>query len=133
MSAGTSFWADDGKAGFDNEQGAAALQFLSDLKNKYKVVPDGVSSYKLSDCSEMFNNGQAAMAYLSLGRPDYKGASVPVRSGLYADPNPHARGRCDELHAACVRDGHGCERKKQASRGGEDAGAVDGHLPAELA
>lgn len=67
MSAGTSFWAEDGKAGFNNELGIEALQFLADLKNKYKVVPDGVSSYKLSDCSEMFNNGQAAMAYLSLG------------------------------------------------------------------
>lgn len=45
----------------NDKAGVEALQFLADLRNKYRVVPPGVVTYAPEDLRRMFESGQLAM------------------------------------------------------------------------
>ncbi len=51
----------NGKCIVNSPEGVAALQFLADLRNKYKVVPQGVADYVEGDNWDAIINGIAAM------------------------------------------------------------------------
>lgn len=48
-------------AGFNNERGIEAIQFLTDLVVKYKVVPPGVTDMTYNDVRVAFANGRVSM------------------------------------------------------------------------
>jgi ABC-type glycerol-3-phosphate transport system substrate-binding protein len=88
LSSGTPFWNADGTAAFNNANGEAAVKLLVDMRNKYKVVPPGVVNYKLGDCGDIFNGGQAAMAYLSMGGLVYNALKSPIGKDFTMAPVP---------------------------------------------
>jgi len=88
MSAGSQVWDKNGAVAFNNEKGVAAVALLCDLKNKYRVVPEGVVNYKLSDCGDLFNSGKAAMAYLSMGGLVYNALKSPIGKDFTMMPIP---------------------------------------------
>jgi len=88
MAAGSDVWNKDGAVAFNNDKGIAAVTLLSDLKNKYRVVPEGVVNYKLSDCGDLFNSGKAAMAYLSMGGLVYNALKSPIGKDFTMMPIP---------------------------------------------
>jgi multiple sugar transport system substrate-binding protein len=53
---------DDFKMSFASPEGVAALTFYSDLINKQKVTPPGVTSFSWDDVADTFNSGLTAMA-----------------------------------------------------------------------
>lgn len=59
--AGGRMYDDNGKCVVNSEEGVAALQFLADLRNKYKVVPQGVGDYVEGDNWDAIINGICAM------------------------------------------------------------------------
>jgi multiple sugar transport system substrate-binding protein len=52
---------DNGKVTFNAPAVVEALQFFVDLRNKYKVVPQGVVTMMPEDLRKMFSSGQMAM------------------------------------------------------------------------
>ncbi len=61
IQAGGKPFNDDGTAAFNSDAGVTALQFLVDLRNEYKVVPPGASSWMTEDEQMFFIKGNAAM------------------------------------------------------------------------
>ncbi|MBW1695506.1 MAG: extracellular solute-binding protein [Deltaproteobacteria bacterium] len=59
--SGGRMYDDKGKCIVNSKEGVAALQFLADLRNKYKVVPKGVADYTEGDNWDAIINGIAAM------------------------------------------------------------------------
>ena len=56
--AGGQIFTDDGTGiGFNNEAGRRSLQFISDLKDKYKVMPETVASME-TEASSLFTSGK---------------------------------------------------------------------------
>jgi multiple sugar transport system substrate-binding protein len=53
---------DDLKLSFASPEGVAALTFYTDLINKQKVTPPGVTSFSWDDVADTFNSGLTAMA-----------------------------------------------------------------------
>jgi multiple sugar transport system substrate-binding protein len=51
----------DGNVIVNSEAGVEALRFLADLRNRYKIVPQGVVTYAPEDLRQMFASGQMAM------------------------------------------------------------------------
>lgn len=51
----------DGKPLFNSEEGVEALQFMIDLRNKYKVMPPDVITYDNNEIHEGFLSGKFAM------------------------------------------------------------------------
>jgi ABC-type glycerol-3-phosphate transport system substrate-binding protein len=51
-----------GKVILNDKNGVAALQFLVDLVNKYKVAPPGAANYNTVDITNLFTEGKLAMA-----------------------------------------------------------------------
>jgi len=58
--AGGSLLDDKGQPAFNSPAGAKALQFMVDLRNKYKVVPPGVNTYQNPQVHTGFLNGTFA-------------------------------------------------------------------------
>jgi multiple sugar transport system substrate-binding protein len=52
----------NGKVIINDKNGVAALQFLVDLVNKYKVAPPGAANYNTVDITNLFTEGKLAMA-----------------------------------------------------------------------
>ncbi len=50
-----------GMPAFNSPTGVKALQYLSDLKNKYKTVPPGVMTYTFADVRDLLASGKVAM------------------------------------------------------------------------
>ncbi len=48
-------------AGFNNAKGVQSIQYLTDLVNKYKVVPPGVTDASYNDVRVSFANGRVSM------------------------------------------------------------------------
>lgn len=57
---GSDFFSDDGFFRLNTEEGIAALQWLKDNYDK-GYYPEGCEDLEISDCSEMFANGQIAV------------------------------------------------------------------------
>lgn len=51
----------EGLAGFNSPEGVEALQFMTDLVNKYKVVPPGVTSTSNNNCTDLLASDKVAM------------------------------------------------------------------------
>ena len=51
----------DGKVKFNTPETIRVVQLLSDLRNKYKVVPPGVTAYQHGDIADFFLSGNVAM------------------------------------------------------------------------
>lgn len=63
--AGGDLFAEDGKSvAFDSEKGLEAVQFLYDLKFKYKFISDTDSSLTYQDAVQNFLDGKAASAIM---------------------------------------------------------------------
>lgn len=60
--AGGTFLDDKGQPAFNSPAGVKALQFMVDLRNKYKVVPPGVNTYANPQVHTGFLNGTFAQA-----------------------------------------------------------------------
>jgi ABC-type glycerol-3-phosphate transport system substrate-binding protein len=50
----------DGKVVVNTPEGIEALQFMTDLRNKYKVVPEGVNTYGINEMGDLFAAGKIA-------------------------------------------------------------------------
>jgi len=59
--AGGEFWNKDGSPAFSGPEGLAALTFMSDLVNKYKVVPPGVITYREGPLMDLLGSGAVAV------------------------------------------------------------------------
>ncbi|MCD6574992.1 extracellular solute-binding protein [Candidatus Aerophobetes bacterium] len=59
--AGGKFWNEDGSPAFNGPEGLAALKFMSDLVNKYKVTPPGVISYREGNLTDLLDSGAVAI------------------------------------------------------------------------
>lgn len=51
----------NGKVNYNNPETVKAVQHLVDLRNKYKVVPPGVTSYQHGEVADMFLSGNVAI------------------------------------------------------------------------
>lgn len=60
--AGGTFLDEKGMPAFNSPAGVKALQFMVDLRNKYKVVPPGVNTYLNAELHTGFLNGTFAQA-----------------------------------------------------------------------
>ncbi len=60
--AGGTFLDEKGAPAFNSPAGVKALQFMVDLRNKYKVVPPGVNTYQNAELHTGFLNGTFAQA-----------------------------------------------------------------------
>ena len=58
--AGGTFLDGNGMPAFNSPEGVKALQFMVDLRNKYKVVPPGVNTYQNAELHTGFLNGTFA-------------------------------------------------------------------------
>jgi multiple sugar transport system substrate-binding protein len=64
-SAGGDLFNEDGSAvSYNSKNGLKAAQFLSDLKFKYKILPDVATSLKGTDVSASMSEGKVAMAVM---------------------------------------------------------------------
>lgn len=59
--AGGRFFDEKGKPVFNSEAGEKALQFMVDLRNKHKVVPEGINTYTNDEVHTGFLNGTFPM------------------------------------------------------------------------
>ena len=62
LQAGGKPFNEDWTAAFNSEAGVKALEFLVDLRNKYKVVPLGAVTWMTEDEQMLFISGKAAMS-----------------------------------------------------------------------
>lgn len=62
LQAGGRPFNDDWTAAFNSDTGVIALQYLVDLRNKYKVLPPGAASWMTEDEQMAFIRGNAAMS-----------------------------------------------------------------------
>jgi multiple sugar transport system substrate-binding protein len=60
--AGGDILDSDGRVIINDKNSIAALQFLVDLVNRYKVAPPGAANYNTVDITNMFTEGKLAMA-----------------------------------------------------------------------
>ncbi len=58
---GGSVFSGDGRPAFNSDGGVEALQFMVDLRNKYKVMPPDVITYDNNEIHEGFLSGKFAM------------------------------------------------------------------------
>ncbi|HEY8370337.1 MAG TPA: extracellular solute-binding protein [Thermodesulfobacteriota bacterium] len=63
--AGTEVLHEDGRAAFDNEKGAMALEWLADMVYKYKATPPSIVSTTRDQMTDAFAAGTAAFTHLS--------------------------------------------------------------------
>jgi len=92
--AGGRMWKPDGSPAFNSPEGVAALRFLVDLRNKYKVAPSEVSIYQVGNVYTSFISKGAGMASLeysdkcrraidALGEENVGGALLPpMKAGI---------------------------------------------------
>ncbi len=57
---GAEFIDDDGRVVINSPKGVEALQFLHDLVYKYKVTPEGMTTFKEEDARPLFQEGKVA-------------------------------------------------------------------------
>lgn len=90
--AGSEFLAKDGRAAFDNPNGARPLEWLSDLVYKYKVTPANIVSLTRDNVLDAFSAGTAAMAHCSSNIVSSARSSAVVGKvmGLADSPGPTA-------------------------------------------
>jgi multiple sugar transport system substrate-binding protein len=62
LTAGGQYLDAKGMPAFNSEAGVKGLQFLCDLKNKYKTVPPGLLTYTYADIRDLMGSGKLAMA-----------------------------------------------------------------------
>jgi ABC-type glycerol-3-phosphate transport system substrate-binding protein len=59
--AGGEYLDENGLPAFNSEIGVKALQYIVDLRFKYKTIPPGVSDYTFAEVRDMLASGKAAM------------------------------------------------------------------------
>ena len=90
MSAGGSFFDENGNVVFNREPGQKALQLLVDLYYKKKTTPEGVPNYRWDEVAKAFRDGQIAFhfdwpGWYSLTK-DPKESKVAGKFGLAVYP-----------------------------------------------
>ena len=60
-SLGGRIFDEDGNPAFNDDKGLQVLEFIVDLRNKYKIVPEGVTSFASGDLADIFLAGKTAM------------------------------------------------------------------------
>jgi multiple sugar transport system substrate-binding protein len=90
--AGSEFLAKDGRAAFDNPEGARPLEWLADLVYKYKVTPPNIVSLTRDNVLDAFSAGTAAMVHCSSNIVSSARSSAVVGKvmGLADSPGPTA-------------------------------------------
>lgn len=90
--AGSEFLAREGRAAFNNPDGARPLEWLADLVYKYKVTPATIVSLHRDNVLDAFSAGTAAFVHCSsnIVSSARKSATVGKVMGLVASPGPTA-------------------------------------------
>jgi multiple sugar transport system substrate-binding protein len=90
--AGSEYLANDGRALFNNPNGAKPLEWLADMVYKHKATPANIVSLTRDNVLDAFNAGTAAMAHCSsnIVSSARKSAVVGRVMGLVASPGPTA-------------------------------------------
>jgi multiple sugar transport system substrate-binding protein len=84
--SGGRMYDDNGKCVVNSDEGVAALEFLADLRNKHKVVPQGVGDYVEGDNWDAIINGITAMTIdepMILFNTVKKNGADKVGAGMY--------------------------------------------------
>jgi multiple sugar transport system substrate-binding protein len=72
---------------FNQEPGVAALQFLVDLTNKYKVTPPGIAGWQYANADDALRSGKLGMVeFGSWIIGNYQEAKIPWKLGIGAMP-----------------------------------------------
>lgn len=96
--AGGQFFDKDGKAAFNSPAGVEALQFFVDLRNKYKIMPQDVTTYDNTPVHTGFLNGTFAMAnHWPYMQGMIEGSKLAGKVGYAREPIP-----ADGRHAAVL-------------------------------
>jgi multiple sugar transport system substrate-binding protein len=86
--AGTEYLDNNGRAVFDNVNGARALEWLSDLVHKHKVSPQSIVSLTRDNVMDAFGAGTAAMVHLSSNLVSTARKSAVVGKAMGLAPSP---------------------------------------------
>jgi multiple sugar transport system substrate-binding protein len=93
---------EDGTLLIDSPESVQALTFMRDLIHRFRVVPEGVTTYKEEDSRQLFTEGKAAFMRnwpyaWALAQNEEKGSKVAGKVGICPLPHPP-----DGVHAACL-------------------------------
>lgn len=90
--AGSEFLDADGRAAFNNPNGAKSLEWLADIVFKHKITPANIVSLTRDNVLDAFSAGTAAFVHCSsnIVSSARKSATVGKVMGLVASPGPTA-------------------------------------------
>jgi len=78
---------------FNSQPGVDALQFMSDLKNKYGFSPETVIDYMKADCIEVWQAGKAATTFAEAGSMILQALDSPYGEQLKLAQLPSKSGK----------------------------------------
>lgn len=116
--AGGQYLDDEGMPAFDSEIGIKTLQYLSDLRNKYKTVPPGVTTYTFAEIRDLIAAGKVAMSEHWFGYWKWLDSdqASQVRGKVMIAPIPYLKKPASYTHGGGLGIPMASEHKKEAWR-----------------